>query len=88
MGRTSHVLEEDAVVCREEALHHGGTRRVLREDLIYSMFLAELLSFKFVGDWDLNHNAGMNFIHVRDTSFPNPVHVRELALDIHDTGMN
>lgn len=81
---TSHVLEEDAVVCAEETLHHREARRMLREDLIDFEFFTKLLSLKCSGLWDLDHDARMDLVDKGDASFPDPVHTRKLALAAHN----
>jgi hypothetical protein len=83
-GRTSHVLEEDAVVRVEETLNYGRARRMLRKDLIDLEFFPKLLSLKFARFRDLDHDARMDLIDKGDASFPDPVHIRELLPDIHN----
>lgn len=55
-----------------------------REDLIDLKFFTELFSFKISGLWDLDHDARVDLIDEGDASSPDPVHTRELVLDIHD----
>lgn len=57
---------------------------MLRENLIYFEFLTKLFSLNLPGLGDLDHDARMDLIDKRDASSPDPVHIRKLALDIHD----
>lgn len=43
----------------------------------------ELSPLEFSRLRDLNHDARVDLVDERDTSSPDPVHIRELALDIH-----
>ena len=57
---------------------------MLREDLINLDFFTKLLSLKFSRSWDLEQDARMDLVDEGDAPFPDPVHPRKLALDIHD----
>jgi hypothetical protein len=83
-GRTSHVLEEDAVFRVEETLDYGRAGRMLRKDLIDLEFSLKLLSLKVARFRDLDHDARMDLIDKGDASSPDPVHIRELLPDIHN----
>ena len=52
---------------------HGGRREK-------TQLFIKLLSLKLPGLRDFDHDAGMDFADERDGSFPDPVHVGELAL--------
>jgi hypothetical protein len=62
MGPTSHVLEDNAVICIEETLHYGMTGRMFGEDVVNLDFFPELLLLEFSGFWDLDHDARMDLI--------------------------
>lgn len=82
-GRTSHVLEEDSTVGKMKTLHDRGTGRILREYLIYLELFMELLLLKLPRLRDFDHDTRVDLVHERDTSTPDPVDSRILALDIH-----
>jgi hypothetical protein len=50
-------------------------------------FFMKLLPFKFPRHWNLDHDARVNLVNEGDTYSPDPVHTRELALDIHDANI-
>lgn len=82
-GRTSHVLEEDATARKEKTLHNRGTRRILREYLIYLELFLKLFPLEFPRLWDFDHDARVDLINKRDASAPDPMNTWKLALDIH-----
>lgn len=87
MDPTSHILEEDAVVWVEKALHHGWTGWVSWKDFIDLEFFTKLFSLKLSRLWDLDRDARVYLIDERDASSPDPVDTRKLALDIHHNNM-
>jgi hypothetical protein len=56
----------------------------LRKHSIYLELFTELLSFILSRLWDLDHDKWVDFVDEGDTSSPDPMHVRKLALNIHD----
>ena len=82
-GYTSYILKEDTIVGKVKILYNRGTRRVLREYLIYFKLLLELLSLKSSRLRDFDHDTRIDLVYERDTSTPNPVDSGILALDIY-----
>jgi hypothetical protein len=82
-GRTSHILEEDAAARKEKTLYNRGTRRILREYLIYLELFLKLFPLEFPRLRDFDHDARVDLVNERNASTPDPVNTWKLALDIH-----
>lgn len=54
-----------------------------RKDLINLEFFPKLFPFEYSGFWYLDYDARMDLIDEGDTPFPDPVHIRKLALDTY-----